>query len=188
MTAPDTLIARWEPTAVGIKQLMDGEISGSSVRRVALVRASSSESICVGVFDEDLIGREFIGGIRVPLSELALGTNELIGEGMLNHCSLAITEATDELALPSNFRVTIPSAKSVEWLEAPPSEMEDPTARLAGETGSFFNDLAKEIGKKLEQEIRQSSDAAASAIKDLKHTANKAESTGKPALPIEDSK
>jgi len=143
----NSLIARWEPVGVSVGQVLEGEVSTSSVQRVARVRLTPGGTISVGVFDRGLLHRELIGGFTVPLENLRLGVNEIPGGNRLRRVQLAVTRAESGAVADKSQWVV---SEGVQPLQSAPSIMQDDVTRLSERIGTLTGELAADLRKELE--------------------------------------
>ncbi len=140
------LVGHWEPFVMrGGDLIGGGPVNTSAVQNVGRVRLQSGESVVVGVFDERLVSRRFLGGFEVPLAVLHLGVNEIKGGGWVSR--LQITVAPEDGNLPKEVpRFAV--AHGVRELSEMPASMKDRFAR----TNERLEDLVRqgvERGKEL---------------------------------------
>jgi hypothetical protein len=73
--APKTLIARWDRTAIKVKNLLKTELSPHAMENVARIHAGAEESIVVDVRDRGLLKSRLMGSVHIPCGRLRLGLN-----------------------------------------------------------------------------------------------------------------
>jgi len=149
VTDRDTLIARWEPVAVDLRTLLSGEVSTSSVKRVAMVRLDPGEPLVIGVFDNDLVGADFVGAFEVSLKGLRLGVNEVISEDSLRRLQIVVAESDSE-GVPSTTPTTVDDAYIV-WLDEPPSMMGGTFSRVGESARGSLEQMSSEAIQRLEK-------------------------------------
>lgn len=143
----DAIIACWEPVAVDIGSVLRGEISTSSVQRVARVRLEKGQPLVIGVFDEDLLDREFAGGVSIAPESLRLGSNEITSPGTLRRMEIMVADNPDEIT-PIKGEAPYHVAAGSEWLSYPPPVMVS--------TGSVLATQAQEAAHALSVEAESS--------------------------------
>jgi hypothetical protein len=154
VTAQDGLIARWDPVAVKMTQILHGEADTASVRRVGHVRATANGFLEIGVFDNDLATRELAGGFRVPFTALRVGNNELQGENALKRLQIVIAEPGKDGASTQPWQVS----EGVTELAEAPEAMLDHGTRLIDDATKAADEAAKEMGKQLEEGTKAAKD------------------------------
>ncbi|MCP4847637.1 MAG: hypothetical protein GY899_06800 [Verrucomicrobiaceae bacterium] len=148
VVAKDSLIARWDPVAISVGDVVlnKGGISTSSVKRIARVKNSREGSFSVALFDEDVIGRDFIGGWRIPTAQLRPGLLELKSGASLRKIVLAIT-MDDNLDMP---QATF-TPKGAVYLETPPKVMMETMERWAEEAKEGIGKLGETVSEGIDR-------------------------------------
>jgi hypothetical protein len=73
--ASHTLIARWDRTAVKLKEFLKTELSPNAMENVARLHASPEEIVAVEVKDRGLVSSRWVGAIALPCGKLLPGEN-----------------------------------------------------------------------------------------------------------------
>ena len=155
----DGLIARWEPVAFDLKSVLQGEISTSSMQRVARVRLGTNQSIEVAIFDDDLLDREFAGGVRIDLGSLRLGRNEIISSGNLRRLQITVADAVEQV-VPMDSMAAYQVEGGTVFLDQAPSIMASASSTLKNqvkETASAVSREAKVHLDDAEKALKESS-------------------------------
>lgn len=139
----DGLIARWEPVAIDVKSVLQGEISTSSIQRVARVRLGPNQSIEVAIFDDDLLDREFAGGVRIDLGSLRLGRNEIISSGNLRRLQITVADAVDQV-VPMDSKPAYQVEKGTVFLDQAPAVMASASSAIREQANEAVGALSKE--------------------------------------------
>jgi hypothetical protein len=152
VAADNGLVAQWEPVAVKLTQVLQGEADAASVRRVARVRPEAAGALEVGVFDDDPARSDLAGAFRVPWSVLRPGVNEIQTAGMVRRLRIVVIEPGGEMAKLPFHQVT----GAVELAAAPAAmggmlggltrEAKDAAAKAAGALGTQADDLGRKAG------------------------------------------
>ena len=175
VVAKDSLIARWDPVAISVGDVVlnKGGISTSSVKRIARIRNSREGNFNVALFDEDILGRDFIGGWSIPTGQLRPGLLELKSGKSLRKIAIAVT-LDDNLDMP----VKAYTPKGAVYLDSPPKVMMETMERWAEEAKEGIGKLGETVGKgvgegieKLEERVGKEKDRLK---KTLKETGEKA--------------
>jgi hypothetical protein len=155
VTARDGLIARWDPVAVDIPEMVmkGGKADTSTVRRVGRVRAGKDSSVDVGVFDADPTDAVFAGGFRIPLSSLRLGRNRINGNSSLRSVVLRIEDPSNPTAAKPGKSPWVPT-ETVTELSSPPEPMRGAIRNLLADT----LDQAERALRDAEDDIKQKVD------------------------------
>ncbi|MFP6874659.1 MAG: hypothetical protein VCA55_14250 [Verrucomicrobiales bacterium] len=148
VVAKDSLIARWDPVAISIGDVIlnKGGISTSSVKRIARIKDSREGNFSVALFDEDFIGRDFIGGWNIPTGQLRPGLLELKSGESLRRIVLAVT-MNDSLDMPE--RKFTP--KGAVYLNTPPKAMMETMERWAEEAKEEIEKLRETVSKGIDR-------------------------------------
>lgn len=154
VTAQDGLIARWDPVAVKMTQILHGEADTASVRRVGHMRATANGFLEIGVFDDDVTTRELAGAFRVPFSTLRVGNNELQGKNALKRLQIVIVEPGKDGGSTQPWQVS----EGVAELAEAPAAMLDHGTRLIDDATKAADEAAKEFGKQLEEGTKAAKD------------------------------
>ena len=148
VVAKDSLIARWDPVAISVGDVVlnKGGISTSSVKRIARIKDSREGNFSVALFDEDIIGRDFIGGWSIPTGQLRPGLLELKSDESLRSIVLAVT-MDDNLDMPE--RKFTP--KGALYLDSPPKVMMETMERWAEEAKEEMQRLGETVSKGIDR-------------------------------------
>ena len=148
VVAKDSLIARWDPVAISVGDVVlnKGGISSSSVKRIARIRNNGSGHFSVALFDEDILGRDFIGGWTIPTRELRPGLLELKSDKPLRRLTLAVTIG-DNLDLPVQSYMV----NGAVYLDNPPKVMMETMERWAEEAKEKIGKLGETVGKGIDR-------------------------------------
>ena len=148
VVAKDSLIARWDPVAISVGDVVlnKGGISTSSVKRIARIRNTGSGHFSVALFDEDILGRDFIGGWTIPTGELRPGLLELRSDKPLRRITLAVT-IDDNLDLPVESYMP----KGAVYLDNPPKVMMETMERWTEEAKEKIGKLGETVGKGIDR-------------------------------------
>lgn len=149
----DAIIACWEPVAVDIGSVLRGEISTSSVQRVARVRLEKGQPLVIGVFDEDLLDREFAGGVSIAPENLRLGSNEITSPGTLRRMQIMVADNLDQIS-PIKGEAPYHVAASSEWLSNPPPVMVSTGSILATQAQEAAQAAAHALSVEAESSLR----------------------------------
>jgi hypothetical protein len=155
----DGLIARWEPVAIDVKSVLQGEISTSSMQRVARVRLGMNQSIEVAIFDDDLLDREFAGGVRIDLECLRLGRNEITSSGNLRRLQIAVADAVGQV-VPMDSIAAYQVESGTVFLDQAPGIMASASSTLKNqvkETAGAISQEAKVHLDETEKALKESS-------------------------------
>jgi hypothetical protein len=76
--ASNTLLARWERTAVQISDLLKTNLSPTELENIARVRAGDSELLIIEVRDVDILSTEWVGAVSIPCGLLSVGKNRVV--------------------------------------------------------------------------------------------------------------
>ena len=76
--ASHTLIARWDRTAVKLKEFLKTELSPNAMENVARIHARPEEIVAVEVKDRGMFSSRWIGALTIPCGALRPGENELV--------------------------------------------------------------------------------------------------------------
>ncbi|MCH2061055.1 MAG: hypothetical protein MK183_10550 [Verrucomicrobiales bacterium] len=148
VVAKDSLIARWDPVAISVGDvvLSKGGISTSSVKRIARVRNAGKGNFSVALFDEDILGRDFIGGWTIPTAQLRPGLLELKSGKALRRIALAVT-LDDNLAVPEQSY----TPKGAVYLDSTPEVMMETMERWADEAKEELGKLGETVSKGIDR-------------------------------------
>lgn len=164
VTSNDALIARWDPIAISIGDVFQGEVSTSTVKRIARIKAVNGEKFSIGLFDEDIVSRDYVGGWEIETKSLRPGMCELSSDQSLNRLVIAVTE-DDNLTVPEKtFRIN-----NAVYLEEPNDIMLETLKRWAKEAKEGITELGKDMGKEIEKigkQVDQQRDRLEKAIKE----------------------
>lgn len=89
--ASHTLIARWDRTAVKLKEFLKTELSPNAMENVARIHGKPEEIIAVEVKDRGMISSRWIGALTVPCGGLKPGENEIVPGTNCSISSLTLT-------------------------------------------------------------------------------------------------
>lgn len=146
VTSNDSLIARWDPIAISVGDVIQGEVSTSTVKRIARIRAEKGEKFSIGLFDEDIVSRDYVGGWEIETTELRPGTYELNSKGTLNRLIISVTQ-DDNLIVPDrNIKL-----KEATYLEEPTELMLETVKRWANQAKESVKELGSNVGEKIEE-------------------------------------
>ena len=148
VVAKDSLIARWDPVAISVGDvvLSKGGISTSSVKRIARVRNAGKGNFSVALFDEDILGRDFIGGWTIPTAQLRPGLLELKSGKALRKIALAVT-LDDNLDVPEQSY----TPKGAVYLDSTPEVMMETMERWAEEAKEELGKLGETVSKGIDR-------------------------------------
>jgi hypothetical protein len=148
VVAKDSLIARWDPVAISVGDvvLSKGGISTSSVKRIARVRNAGKGNFSVALFDEDILGRDFIGGWTIPTAQLRPGLLELKSGKALRRIALAVT-LDDNLDVPEQSY----TPKGAVYLDSTPEVMMETMERWAEEAKEELGKLGETVSKGIDR-------------------------------------
>lgn len=76
--ASNTLLARWERTAVQISNLLKTNFSPTELENIARVRAGDSEPLIIEARDVDILSTEWVGAVSIPCGLLSVGKNRVV--------------------------------------------------------------------------------------------------------------
>ena len=166
VTSNDSLIARWDPIAISVGDVFQGEVSTSTVKRIARIRAQKGEKFSIGIFDEDIVSRDYVGGWEIDTSELRPGTCELTSKGTLNRLIISVTQ-DDNLTVPDKkFKI---KGASATYLEEPSDIMLETVKRWAKEAKENVKEFGSNMGEKIEkigEQVEQQRNRLEEAIKE----------------------
>lgn len=142
--ASHTLIARWDRTAVKLKEFLKTELSPNAMENVARIHGRPEEIVAVEVKDRGMLSSRWIGALTVPCGGLKPGENELMPQDpKCSISSLTLTVVPSSVLeknglIPANkHRV----AQGVTVMAPPPPD----------ETGDFKNST---VGKGIQEGIK----------------------------------
>jgi len=98
--ASNTLLARWERTAVQLSDLLKSNFSPTELENIARIRANGSEALVIEARDVDLLSTQWIGGISIPCGSLKLGKNRI----SVGHPDSGIRAVTLRVAAEENLQ------------------------------------------------------------------------------------
>ena len=166
VTSNDSLIARRDPIAISVGDVFQGEVSTSTVKRIARIRAEEKERFSIGLFDEDIVSRDYVGGWEIDTSELRPGTCELTSEGTLKRLIISVTQ-DDNLTVPDRkFKIKDTAAT---YLEEPNDIMLETVKRWAKEAKENVKEFGNNMGQKIEkigEQVEQQRNRLEDAIKE----------------------
>jgi hypothetical protein len=170
VTSNDSLIARWDPIAISVGDVFQGEVSTSTVKRIARIRAIKGEKFSIGLFDEDIVSRDYVGGWEIDTGELRTGTCELTSKGTLNRLIISVTQ-DDNLTVPDReFKI-----KGATYLEEPNDIMLETVKRWAKEAKESVEELGNNVGEKIEEIGKQVEQQRSRLEEAIKETSKKTE-------------
>ena len=73
--APNTILAKWDRTAIQLSSLLKAKISPNELENIARIRAAKDEALTIEVQDVDVLQTEWIGGVSVACGSLRPGRN-----------------------------------------------------------------------------------------------------------------
>ena len=76
--APNTILAKWDRTAIQLSSLLKAKISPNELENVARIRAGKDEAITIEVQDVDVLQTEWIGGVSIACGDLRPGKNLVV--------------------------------------------------------------------------------------------------------------
>ena len=76
--ASNTLLARWERTAVQLSDLLKSNFSPTELENIARVRGEGSEILTIEVRDVDILSTDWVGAISIPCGLLSVGKNRVV--------------------------------------------------------------------------------------------------------------
>ena len=76
--APNTLLAKWDRTAIQLANLLKTKISPTELENIARIRAPKDEALTVEVHDVDVLSAEWVGGVSVSCGSLRAGKNLIV--------------------------------------------------------------------------------------------------------------
>lgn len=76
-TSRNTLVASWDRSSLQLVDLLRTEFRPGDLDKIARIKAGSSESITLNVYDRDIFGSELIGTANVTLGILRNGVNRV---------------------------------------------------------------------------------------------------------------
>ena len=170
VTSNDSLIARWDPIAISVGDVFQGEVSTSTVKRIARIRAEKGEKFSIGLFDEDIVSRDYVGGWEIDTSELRTGTCELTSKGTLNRLIISVTQ-DDNLTVPDRES----KLKGATYLEEPTDIMLETVKRWANEAKESVKELGNNVGEKIEEIGEQVEEQRNRIEEAIKETSKKTE-------------
>jgi hypothetical protein len=142
--ASHTLIARWDRTAVKLKEFLKTELSPNAMENVARIHGKPDEIIAVEVKDRGLIGSRWVGAVTIPCGALKPGENELVPEdSKCSITSLTLTVAPSSV-LEKNGQIPTDKhriTQGITKMDPPPPD----------ETGDFKNST---VGKGIQEGIK----------------------------------
>lgn len=140
----DSLIAQWDQTAVEVSQMIQGGLDSKSLQKVGRFRMDREQFIEIGIFEDDLLTREFVKGLRIPMTSLGLGKNEWHGSSVLKNLTIVVqaSEASDKA--PSEI-TRLDSA--VMELDASPTAMSHHAAQIANQVGKAADKVMNDAGR-----------------------------------------
>jgi hypothetical protein len=153
-TARDTFTARWEPTGLNFKDLLAGEVSTSTIRKVAHVTVADHDTLEIAVFDQDPLDSELVEGVKVSVDDLRQGENVLRNIGNLKRLVIAVNPVDEQGALKFKNRRQEIAAAQVQRVQ--PRTSVDATV----------DELDKTAGK-TERTVRDRTESAKQWLKEL---------------------
>ena len=144
VASSDSLIAQWDQTAVEASQILKGELDAKSLQKVGRFRMNAEQWIEIGIFDDDLVSREFIKGLRIPMTSLGLGKNEWTGSGVLKN--LVISVQSSEEPTKASTDLTRWDSSVIE-LDTIPNAMISPQDQIADQFGKAADKAINDAGK-----------------------------------------
>ena len=164
VSSDDSLIGRWDPIAISVGDVIKGEVSTSTVKRIARIRAEKDIKFSIGMFDKDIVSRDYIGGWEIETTKLRPGKCELESDKTLKRLVIYVTQ-DDDLSVPErSFKI-----KEATYLDEPNDVMLETVKRWAKEAQEglkkFGNNVGEEI-QKIGEQVDQQKDKLEEAIKE----------------------
>jgi len=164
VSSDDSLIGRWDPIAISVGDVMKGEVSTSTVKRIARIRAEKDIKFSIGMFDKDIVSRDYVGGWEIETTQLRPGKCELESEKTLKSLVIYVTQ-DDDLSVPErSFKI-----KEATYLDEPNDVMLETVKRWAKEAQEglkkFGNNVGEEI-QKIGKQVDEQKDKLEEAIKE----------------------
>ena len=164
VSSDDSLIGRWDPIAISVGDVIKGEVSTSTVKRIARIRADKDTKFSIGMFDKDIVSRDYVGGWEIKTTELRPGKCELESEKTLNRLVLYVTQ-DDDLSVPDrSYKI-----KSATYLDEPNDVMLETVKRWAKEAQEGIKEFSNNVGEEIQkigQQVDQQRDKLEEAIKE----------------------
>ena len=164
VSSDDSLIGRWDPIAISVGDVIKGEVSTSTVKRIARIRAERGQKFSIGLFDKDIVSRDYIGGWEIDTSELRPGKCELESDKSLKRLVIAVTQ-DDDLSIPEkSFKIT-----GASYLEEPDEVMLETVKRWAKEAQEGIKEFSGNVGEEIQKigdQVDQQRDKLEEVIKE----------------------
>ena len=164
VSSDDSLIGRWDPIAISVGDVMKGEVSTSTVKRIARIRAEKDIKFSIGMFDKDIVSRDYIGGWKIDTTKLRPGKCELESEKTLKRLVIYVTQ-DDDLAVPErSFKI-----KDATYLDEPTDVMLETVKRWAKEAQEGLKKFGSNVGEEIQkigEQVDQQKDKLEEAIKE----------------------
>ena len=164
VSSDDSLIGRWDPIAISVGDVIKGEVSTSTVKRIARIRADKDTKFSIGMFDKDIVSRDYVGGWEIKTTELRPGKCELESEKTLNRLVLYVTQ-DDDLSVPDrSYKI-----KSATYLDEPNDVMLETVKRWAKDAQEGIKEFSNNVGEEIQkigQQVDQQRDKLEEAIKE----------------------
>lgn len=142
--ASHTLIARWDRTAVKLKEFLKTELSPNAMENVARIHGKPEEIVAVEVKDRGMFSSRWIGALTIPCGALKPGENELVPQdSKCSITSLTLTVAPSSV-LEKNGQIPADKhriTQGITKMDPPPPD----------ETGDFKNST---VGKGIQEGIK----------------------------------
>ena len=107
----------------------------------------------IGVFDEDLLDREFAGGVSIAPENLRLGSNEITSPGTLRRMQIMVADNPDQIT-PIKGEAPYHVAAGCEWLSNPPPVMVSTGSILASQAQEAAQAAAHALSVEAESSLR----------------------------------
>ena len=164
VSSDDSLIGRWDPIAISVGDVMKGEVSTSTVKRIARIRAEKDIKFSIGMFDKDIVSRDYIGGWEIETIKLRPGKCELESDKTLKRLVIYVTQ-DDDLSVPErSFKI-----KEATYLDEPNDVMLETVKRWAKEAQEGLKKFGSNVGEEIQkigEQVDQQKDKLEEAIKE----------------------
>ena len=127
--ASHTLIARWDRTAVKLKEFLKTELSPNAMENVARIHGRPEEIVAVEVKDRGLFSSRWIGALTIPCGALRPGENELVPQNPKCSISSLTLTVVPSSVLEKNGQIPVEKHRIVQGVTVmappPPDETSD---------------------------------------------------------------
>ena len=176
VASTDSLIAQWDQTAVEASQILKGELDAKSLQKVGRFRMNPEQSLEIGIFDDDLVSREFIKALRIPMTSLGLGKNEWSGSGVLKNLVISVQSAEE----PSKDSTDLTRwDSSVIELDTIPNAMISREDQMFSRLGNSIDKAADRISQDAEKIVNDAEKVMTDAEKVVEDASKVMEEAGK---------